>query len=133
MPLRRRESYQKLSETCHLNQEEIAAKLGKSRSAIANSLRLIHLDERVKEFVISGKLTGGHARALLSVENGDLQYELAEKVIEEELNVRQTETLVKRINTQDNIVEEKTEEKQNGSISFYRKRIEEYLWYKSKS
>ncbi|MBS4959485.1 MAG: ParB/RepB/Spo0J family partition protein [Clostridiales bacterium] len=112
------ESYQKLSETCHLNQEEIAAKLGKSRSAIANSLRLIHLDERVKEFVISGKLTGGHARALLSVENGDLQYELAEKVIEEELNVRQTETLVKRINTQDNIVEEKTEEKQNGVYRF---------------
>ena len=76
-------------------QEKIAEKVGKSRSAITNSLRLLQLDARVRNFVTENKLTGGHARSLLPVSDGDAQFELAEHIIEEGLSVRAVEALVK--------------------------------------
>ena len=94
-PIEEAESYQRLQEEFGLNQEKIAEKVGKSRSAIANSLRLLQLDPRVRNFVVENKLTGGHARTLLPVSDGDLQFELAEHIIEEGLSVRAVETLVK--------------------------------------
>ena len=69
----------------------------KSRSAITNSLRLLQLDARVRNFVTENKLTGGHARSLLPVSDGDAQFELAEHIIEEGLSVRAVEALVKGI------------------------------------
>ena len=94
-PMEEAESYQRLQEEFGLNQEKIAEKVGKSRSAIANSLRLLQLDPRVRNFVVENKLTGGHARTLLPIEDGDTQFELAEYVIEEGLSVRAVEALVK--------------------------------------
>ena len=94
-PMEEAESYQRLQEEFGLSQEKIAEKVGKSRSAITNSLRLLQLDPRVRNFVVENKLTGGHARTLLPVTNGDDQFELAEHVIEEGLSVRAVETLVK--------------------------------------
>ena len=87
-PIEEAESYQRL-------QEKIAEKVGKSRSAITNSLRLLQLDARVRNFVTENKLTGGHARSLLPVSDGDAQFELAEHIIEEGLSVRAVEALVK--------------------------------------
>lgn len=94
-PMEEAESYQRLQEEFGLSQEKIAEKVGKSRSAITNSLRLLQLDPRVRNFVVENKLTGGHARTLLTVTNGDEQFELAEYVIEEGLSVRAVEALVK--------------------------------------
>ena len=94
-PIEEAESYQRLQEEFQLSQEKIAEKVGKSRSAITNSLRLLQLDARVRNFVTENKLTGGHARSLLPVSDGDAQFELAEHIIEEGLSVRAVEALVK--------------------------------------
>ena len=88
------EGYRRLMETCELTQEEVAEKVGRSRSAVANSLRLNNLSERVKQMVIDGKLSQGHARALLSITDDNEQFELAKFIIEKGLNVRQVEKLV---------------------------------------
>lgn len=94
-PIEEAESYHRLQEDFGFSQEQISSKVGKSRSTITNSLRLLQLDTRVLNFVVENKLTGGHARTLLSVTDKERQFELAEHVIEEELSVRATESLVK--------------------------------------
>lgn len=93
-PIEEAEGYRSLMETCELTQEEVAEKVGRSRSAVANSLRLNNLSERVKQMVIDGKLSQGHARALLSITDDNEQFELAKFIIEKGLNVRQVEKLV---------------------------------------
>lgn len=96
-PIEEAEAYQRLIEEYHLKQDEVAEKVSKSRVAITNSLRLLKLDERVRVMVIEDKIKGGHARALLSIEDKDLQYETATTVFDEKLSVRETEKLVKRL------------------------------------
>ncbi len=93
-PIEEAEGYQKLIDTFHLTQEEISKKVGKSRSAVANSLRLNHLGKKVKELLVEGSITQGHARALLSVEEEDVQLALAQQIIEKQLTVRQIEAMV---------------------------------------
>ena len=93
-PIEEADGYRRLMETCELTQEEVAEKVGRSRSAVANSLRLNNLSERVKQMVIDGKLSQGHARALLSITDDNEQFELAKFIIEKGLNVRQVEKLV---------------------------------------
>ena len=94
-PMEEAESYQRLQEEFGLSQEKIAEKVGKSRSAITNSLRLLQLDSRVRTLVVENKVTAGHARTLLPVTDGDDQFELAEMIIDEGLSVRAVEALVK--------------------------------------
>jgi ParB family chromosome partitioning protein len=98
-PLEEALTYNKLAEEFNLTQDEIATKVGKSRSTVTNAIRLLKLDPRVQAFVKECKISNGHARALLAIENGDTQFELAEEIIENDLNVRQTEDLVKVANT----------------------------------
>lgn len=93
-PIEEAEGYQKLMDTFDLTQEEISKRVGKSRSAVANALRLCNLDSEVKALVIQGLLTQGHARALLPIEDGKEQLRLAERIIKEGLNVRQVEAMV---------------------------------------
>lgn len=95
-PIEESESYQRLQEEFGLSQEKIAERVGKSRSAVANSLRLLQLDPRVRNFVTENKLSGGHARTLLGIQDGDAQFELAEQVLEDGLSVRALEALVKK-------------------------------------
>lgn len=80
-----------LMEEHSLTQEEIAKTLGKSRSAIANTLRILNLDERVQELVADGKISEGHARTLASIESPQKQYKLAMDIINLDLNVREAE------------------------------------------
>jgi len=82
-----------LMEECHYTQEQAAKRLGKSRPALANLLRLLSLPEKVQGYVIQGKLSAGHARVLAGLENADLQLGLAEMVIKEGLSVRALEKL----------------------------------------
>ena len=94
-PMEEAQSYQRLQEEFGLSQEQIADKVGKSRPAVANALRLLQLDERVRNFVVENKLTAGHARGLLPLTDGEAQFELAEHIIEEGLSVRAVEAMVK--------------------------------------
>lgn len=91
-------TYQKFHDEFKLNQEAIAEKVGKSRAAVANSLRLLKLDSRVLNFLKEGKLSSGHARAVIPIDENDVQFEIAEKIIEDRLSVRQVEELVKAYN-----------------------------------
>ena len=99
-PIEEANGYKTLMEEYGLTQEEVAAQVGKSRSAIANALRLLHLPDAVHLLLEEGRLSAGHARAILAVPGGDLQKKLAQKVIAEDLSVRQTEALAKRLASQ---------------------------------
>ncbi len=88
-------AYQRLIQEFHLKQDEVAAKVSKSRVAITNSLRLLKLDKRVQEMLVEEMITSGHARCLLALENGDKQYEVATKILDESLSVRDAEALIK--------------------------------------
>ncbi|MCL6547423.1 MAG: ParB/RepB/Spo0J family partition protein [Alicyclobacillus sp.] len=88
------DAYANLMEKCHLTQEELARRVGQSRSHVANMLRLLHLPEPVRELVSRGTLSMGHARALLALEDADLQVELAERAVREDLSVRKLEALI---------------------------------------
>jgi len=91
------EAYQRLIEHHGLTQEELAQRVGKDRSTIANAIRLLRLPDSIKEAVASGDLSMGHARALLGLtDDGDLR-KAAEKVMREDLSVRQVEELVQRL------------------------------------
>ena len=96
-PIEEAEGFKKLMETCDLTQEEVAERVGKSRSAVANSLRLNNLCDEVKQLVIDGKLSQGHARTILSITNPVDQTKAANMIIEKGLNVRQVEKLVSDI------------------------------------
>ena len=89
-------SFQRLIDECHLTQEGLSPRVGKNRATIANYLRLLKLPPEIQMAIKEGKLTMGHAKALLSVDNADLQAKLAEKIVEEGLSVRETEALVQK-------------------------------------
>ncbi|MBE5964433.1 MAG: ParB/RepB/Spo0J family partition protein [Lachnospira sp.] len=90
-------AYERLMKEFKLKQDQIAEKVSKSRVAISNSLRLLKLDKRVQEMLVDDMISSGHARALLSFEDGDLQYETAQKILDQKLSVRETEALVKKL------------------------------------
>lgn len=96
-PMEEADGYRALKEEFGLTQEEIAQRMGKSRPAIANALRLTALPILLREMVVDGDLTAGHARALLALPRVDLQEKAAQQVISQDLNVRQTEALVKKL------------------------------------
>lgn len=93
-------AYAELMRTYGMSQEEVAAKLGKSRSAVANAVRLLDLPEEVSELIRAGKLSAGHGRTLLGLKNRDVMLPLANKIIRRNLSVRETEAAVKRENRQ---------------------------------
>src|SRR5437660_10618070 len=92
-PMEEANAYHQLHDEFGMTQEEIAKRVGKERSTVANFLRLLRLPAAVKELLASGQLSMGHARALLSVDSAKKQEALAERVVKHDLNVRQTEVL----------------------------------------
>lgn len=99
-PLEEAEGIAELMAQFSLNQEEVAEILGRSRSAVANSLRLLNLPQSVKEAVVEGKLSAGHARALLAIRDKTLLEKAALYVLEKQFSVRETEQYVKRLLTE---------------------------------
>lgn len=95
-PMEEAMGYRTLMEEYGLTQEDTAQRVGKSRPAVANALRLIALPDAIRHLVEEGQLSAGHARALLSISSSTLQKKLAQKIIAEGLSVRQTEALAKR-------------------------------------
>ena len=96
-PIEEAMAYKRLMEEFQLKQDEVAGKVSKSRAGITNSLRLLKLDPRVQKMLEEEMISTGHARALLAITNKDQQYEIAQKVFDEKLSVRETEKLVKDI------------------------------------
>ncbi|HHW56271.1 MAG TPA: ParB/RepB/Spo0J family partition protein [Clostridia bacterium] len=96
-PIEEARAYKALMEQFNLTQEEISKRVGKSRSSIANSIRLLNLEDKVQEMVARGDITIGHAKVILALDNKALQYEAAKKIVTESLNVRDTENLVKNL------------------------------------
>lgn len=98
-PIEEALAYQRLIQEFSLKQDEVADRVAKSRTTITNSMRLLKLCESVQQMVVEDKISSGHARALLAVEDPEVQYELACTVFDESLSVRQTEALVKKLNS----------------------------------
>src|SRR5699024_11114840 len=91
-------AYRNLIDELGLTQEDLSKKLGKSRSHIANTMRLLSLPEELIQYINSGELTMGHGRAILGLKKKDQLSKLVDKIRKEQLNVRQVEQLINRIN-----------------------------------
>lgn len=105
-PIEEAQAYKRLLEEFNLTQEELGSRVGKSRAAVANCMRLLGLDVRVQEYIIEGIISEGHGRALLGLEDGEIQYTVAQKIIDDSLSVRETEKLIKILTTTKEIVVE---------------------------
>ena len=105
-------AYQRLVNEFGLTQEELAKKIGRSRSHIANFIRLLNLPEIVQEYVSRGTLTMGQVRPLLTLESKDLQIEAAEYIIAEDLSARDAEKLVKKLMKDPQVLQEELEEEE---------------------
>lgn len=109
-PMEEAQAYQRLIKEFKLKQDEVAEKVGKSRAAVANSLRLLKLSKKVQEMLVEEMITSGHARALLAVDNAEQQYILAVRIFDEKLSVREVEKIIRSIQKQkeeEQVVEEK--------------------------
>jgi len=103
------ESYQRLIEVFNYTQERLASILGKDKSTVSNTLRLLKLEEPIKDYIRLGLLSMGHARALLSVPNPQDRLALSKKIVQRDLSVRQVESLVKRYGASQKRVKEEDE------------------------
>ncbi|MGN0182481.1 MAG: ParB/RepB/Spo0J family partition protein [Candidatus Ornithomonoglobus sp.] len=96
-PIEEALGYRALIDEYNMTQEEVSRTIGKSRSAVANSIRLLSLDENIRQKLISGEISSGHARALLSIEDSEIRNAVLESIISKGLNVRQAEALAKQL------------------------------------
>ena len=99
-PIEEAWAYKKLLTEFNLKQDEVADRVSKSRAAVTNSMRLLKLDERVQQMVIEDMISTGHARALLPLGDNDKQYSTAQKIFDERMSVRDTEKLIKKIQSE---------------------------------
>lgn len=97
-PIEEAQAYKRLLTEFNLKQEEVAERVSKSRTAVTNSMRLLKLSDSVQQMVIDNMITTGHARALITMEDPEQQYEVAKRIFDEKLNVRDVEKLVKNLN-----------------------------------
>lgn len=127
-PIEEAQAYQKLLKEFHLKQEDVAKRVSKSRTAITNTMRLLKLDERVQTMLIENELSSGHARALLSIEDTEKQNETAQKIVSEQLSVRETEALVREILQPDAKKEKKSQKTaKNGENDVIYQSVEDNL------
>lgn len=110
-PIEEAQAYSSLIKELSLTQDQLAERVSKSRTAITNSMRLLKLSKKVQQMVIDEKLTAGHVRTLLSIEDKNMQYEVAQMIFDNDMSVRQTEEYVKRL--KDPKPEEKQEPKKD--------------------
>lgn len=123
-PIEEAQAYKRLIDELKIKQDDVAKKVSKSRSTVTNSMRLLKLCEEVQQMIIDSKITTGHARALLSVEDPQKQLEIAERIFDEKLSVREVEKLVKNI---DKPAKEKTAKDVNKELELFYRDISEKL------
>ena len=109
-PIEEAMAYKRLLEEFNLKQDEVAERVSKSRTAVTNSMRLLKLSSRVQQMIVDDMISTGHARALLAIDDEEQQYQLANRIFDEKLSVRETEKLVKALkNPKKEIKKEKPE------------------------
>lgn len=121
-PIEEALAFRRLLTEFELKQDELAERVSKSRTAVTNSMRLLKLDERVQQMVVDEKISTGHARALLALEDKEQQYTLANKIFDEKLSVRETERLMKNFQK-----EKENKKSQKTENEFIYKGIEEKI------
>lgn len=126
-PIEEAHAYERLIKEFNLKQDEVAEKVSKSRTTITNALRLLKLTDKVQQMLIDDMLSTGHVRALITIDNPDLQYETALYIFDKKLSVRETESYVKKL-----LSKKATEQKDEAGaaaedLSFLYKEIEERL------
>ncbi|MBS6952857.1 MAG: ParB/RepB/Spo0J family partition protein [Enterocloster asparagiformis] len=124
-PIEEGRAYQQLIQEFGLKQEDIAERVAKNRATIANAMRLLKLDEAIQDLVINNLISGGHARALLGLEDKELQLKAAKMVVDGGLSVRETERLVKRLQREAGKEDEPKKEERN--INFIYQNLEERM------
>lgn len=97
-PIEEAQAYKRLLTEFNLKQDEVAERVAKSRTAVTNSMRLLKLCDNVQQMIIDGMISTGHARALISIEDPEQQYLIAQRIFDEKLSVRDVEKLVKNLN-----------------------------------
>ena len=126
-PIEEANCYKRLNEEFDMTQEEIAKKIGKSRSHISNCIRVLKLDERVLELISSEKLSMGHAKALLTIENKEEQFYIARKMVDTGMNVRAAEEFVRKYNAELPEVQKPTEAAPKEAHAKYQVDLRGYL------
>ncbi|AEB74694.1 ParB/RepB/Spo0J family partition protein [Clostridium botulinum C/D] len=116
-PIEEALAYKKLIDEFNLTQDALGKRIGKSRTAITNCMRLLNLGSRTQEYLIDGVISEGHGRVLLAIESEELQYKIAQEIIDKQLSVRQTEILIKNIKKG---VKENQEEKLDNIKPYYK-------------
>lgn len=110
-PIEEAQAYKRLLTEFNLKQDEVAERVSKSRTAVTNSMRLLKLCDEVQQMIIDDMITTGHARALISIEDPEQQYTIAQKVFDEKLSVRDVEKLVKNLNKPEKVKKEPVTDK----------------------
>jgi ParB family chromosome partitioning protein len=111
-------AYKRLMDECHLTQEQIAERVGKDRTTVANTIRLLRLPQKIQNALIQDKITSGHARALINLENEALQLQLLENILSKNLSVRKVERLVRELNEGGTRKIKKSPTYEEGKVSF---------------
>lgn len=133
-PIEEAQAYNKLLKEFKLTQEQLSERLSKSRTTITNTMRLLNLDPRVQQYIIEDVLSEGHGRTLLPIKDKNLQFKLGQKIVDENLSVRDTEKEVKKI-LQINNSNNKVKEKDNNYNIYYKdieNQLEDYFGTKVK-
>ncbi|MBN1638777.1 MAG: ParB/RepB/Spo0J family partition protein [Ignavibacteriales bacterium] len=107
--------YKRLIDDCNLSQEDIAERVSKDRTTITNFLRLLKLPKSIQQNIINDEIAMGHARALINLPNKNIQLQIVQKIIKQQLSVRDVEKLVRRFSVTDNIKEEKKGEQKTSN------------------
>ncbi len=125
-PIEEALGYKQLIDEFGLTQEEIAVRVAKSRTVITNTMRLLKLDEQIQNMLVQGVITSGHARALLSLEDTQMQLKAAKEILDKKLSVRETERLVKRLQKEAS-GEKKEEKKKNETLALIYQDLEDRM------
>ncbi|MCD8231799.1 MAG: ParB/RepB/Spo0J family partition protein [Clostridiales bacterium] len=126
-PIEEAKAYKQLLDEFNLKQEEVAKKVSKSRTAVTNALRLLKLCDEVQQMVIEGKLTNGHARSLISIEDTEKQIAVAKQIIDKNLSVRETEKLVKNLQKQEEKANQNKKEEPDEALKAIYGNLEEQM------
>lgn len=125
-PIEEALGYKQLIDEFGLTQEEIAVRVAKSRTVITNTMRLLKLDEQIRNMLVQGVITSGHARALLSLEDIQMQLKAAKEILDKKLSVRETERLVKRLQKETS-GEKKEEKKKDETLALIYQDLEDRM------
>lgn len=133
-PIEEAKAYKRLLEEFELKQDEVAERVSKSRTAVTNSMRLLRLDDKVQKMIISEMISTGHARAILGIEDEKIQYNIACRVFDEKLSVRDVEKIVKSLKKQkpDKIVKQSISGMESVMVKALEEKIETKLSTKVK-